>query len=148
MNSTDNIDILAGNLVGELIEAGKTLATAESCTGGWIAKALTDVAGSSHCFGYGIVSYSDAAKQSLLAVKSATLQAHGAVSEMVVEEMAHEGNPQFVGQLGNGFVDKGIEVIPFDRALLGLRLRKAFLPFPAAFVASEPVERAIGRDSV
>jgi nicotinamide-nucleotide amidase len=64
------------------------VATAESCTGGWIAKALTDVPGSSGCFGYGIVSYSNGAKESMLGVKSRTLAEHGAVSEPVVREMA------------------------------------------------------------
>jgi len=88
MNDVDNIAAVAGHLVRELIEAGKTLACAESCTGGWVAKAVTDIAGSSCCFGYGVVSYSDDAKQSLLGVKSATLQKHRAVSEAVVKEMA------------------------------------------------------------
>lgn len=75
-------------LVEALIDAGKTLATAESCTGGWIAKALTDVAGSSACFGYGVVSYSNAAKTALLGVDETTLTEHGAVSEAVVRAMA------------------------------------------------------------
>lgn len=71
-----------------LVDSGKTLATAESCTGGWIAKAITDVPGSSAAYGYGIVSYSNDAKQSLLGVSPATLEAHGAVSEATVREMA------------------------------------------------------------
>lgn len=83
-----DLETLAAALVAELTAAGKTLATAESCTGGWIAKALTDVAGSSACFGFGIVSYSNAAKEALLGVKPATLARHGAVSEAVVHEMA------------------------------------------------------------
>ena len=64
------------------------MATAESCTGGWIAKTLTDVPGSSAVFGYGVVSYSNGAKESILGVRNATLETHGAVSEQVVEEMA------------------------------------------------------------
>ena len=88
MNDTDKIDTLAADLVGELIAAGKSVATAESCTGGWIAKSLTDVGGSSQCFGYGIVSYSNGAKESLLGVNPGTLHEHGAVSEAVVSEMA------------------------------------------------------------
>lgn len=79
---------LAAALVEELLAANLQLATAESCTGGWVAKSITDVAGSSACFGYGIVSYSDAAKQSLLGVSAQTLAAHGAVSEATVREMA------------------------------------------------------------
>ena len=68
--------------------AGKVVCTAESCTGGWIAKALTDVPGSSAAFGYGIVSYSNGAKESMLGVHNLTLEQHGAVSEEVVREMA------------------------------------------------------------
>ena len=75
-------------LVEELVSAGKVVSTAESCTGGWIAKALTDVQGSSQVFAYGIVSYSNGAKESLLGVDGATLASNGAVSEAVVEEMA------------------------------------------------------------
>ncbi|MBT8078703.1 MAG: CinA family protein, partial [Gammaproteobacteria bacterium] len=51
----DSIATLSEALVSELAEAGKTGATAESCTGGWIAKSLTDIAGSSACFAYGVV---------------------------------------------------------------------------------------------
>jgi len=79
---------LATALVGELNRGKMAVATAESCTGGWIAKALTDVPGSSGCFGYGIVSYSNGAKESMLGVETLTLAEHGAVSEAVVREMA------------------------------------------------------------
>ncbi len=88
MPEDPTINELATRLVGELNRKNKAVATAESCTGGWIAKALTDVAGSSGCFGYGIVSYSNGAKESMLDVKSRTLAEHGAVSEPVVREMA------------------------------------------------------------
>jgi nicotinamide-nucleotide amidase len=88
MSESDNIDALAEGLTGELIIAGKSVATAESCTGGWIAKALTDISGSSQCFAYGIVSYSNGAKEAMLDVNPATLVQHGAVSEAVVSEMA------------------------------------------------------------
>lgn len=88
MNEPNPVTVVAETVVGELIATGKTLATAESCTGGWIAKALTDIAGSSQCFGYGIVSYSNGAKESLLGVDPATLHEHGAVSEQVVSQMA------------------------------------------------------------
>ncbi len=79
---------LAQALVDALNVAGKTLTTAESCTGGWIAKALTDIPGSSACFAYGIVSYSNGAKESLLGVRNQTLVDHGAVSAATVAEMA------------------------------------------------------------
>src|SRR5210317_572620 len=87
---------LATTLVGELNSKNKAVATAESCTGGWIAKALTDVPGSSGCFGYGIVSYSNGAKESILGVQNRTLAEHGSVSEPVVREMA-EGTLQLSG---------------------------------------------------
>ena len=90
------ISELATALVGELNRNNKAVATAESCTGGWIAKALTDVPGSSGCFGYGIVSYSNGAKESILGVENRTLVEHGAVSEPVVREMA-EGTLRLSG---------------------------------------------------
>lgn len=67
---------------------GLRIATAESCTGGMVAAALTDVAGSSDVFERGFVTYSNAAKVDLLGVSEATLAAHGAVSEEVAREMA------------------------------------------------------------
>jgi nicotinamide-nucleotide amidase len=88
MTDSDSIWVLAEALVGELIIAGKCISTAESCTGGWIAKSLTDISGSSQCFGYGVVSYSNGAKESMLGVATATLHEYGAVSEAVVREMA------------------------------------------------------------
>ena len=88
MADADSINALAVALVDELLAAGRQVATAESCTGGWIAKSITDVAGSSGCFGLGVVSYSNEAKRSILNVDAATLEAHGAVSEATVREMA------------------------------------------------------------
>lgn len=67
---------------------GVMIATAESCTGGLIAGAITDVPGSSVIFDRGFVTYSNAAKVELLGVKPATLEAYGAVSEEVAAEMA------------------------------------------------------------
>ena len=80
--------MLSEGLVRELLTAGKTVATAESCTGGWVAKSITDISGSSQCFAYGVVSYSNGAKESILGVQAATLTEHGAVSEETVREMA------------------------------------------------------------
>jgi nicotinamide-nucleotide amidase len=89
MADYDSLGKLSEALVRDLAEAGKAVATAESCTGGWIAKSITDVAGSSAVFGYGVVSYSNGAKESILGVQNATIDRHGAVSEEVVEEMAN-----------------------------------------------------------
>jgi nicotinamide-nucleotide amidase len=87
MADHDALYQLAQALVNDLREAGKVVVTAESCTGGWIAKAVTDVPGSSACFGYGIVSYSNGAKESILGVQSPTLEENGSVSEPAVREM-------------------------------------------------------------
>lgn len=67
---------------------GRTLALAESCTGGWIAKCCTDVPGSSAWFHAGWVTYANRAKCELLGVSAASLQRHGAVSEIVAAQMA------------------------------------------------------------
>lgn len=67
---------------------GILIATAESCTGGMVSAALTDVAGSSAMFERGFVTYTNAAKIQVLGVRAATLEAHGAVSEQVAAEMA------------------------------------------------------------
>jgi len=64
------------------------LVTAESCTGGWVAKVITDLSGSSAIFERGFVTYSNTAKQDMLGVSRSTLEAFGAVSEQVVAEMA------------------------------------------------------------
>jgi len=88
MADHESIRKLSEALVSELVSSAKTVSTAESCTGGWVAKAITDTPGSSEVFAYGIVSYSNEAKESLLGVASATLDENGAVSEAVVDEMA------------------------------------------------------------
>ena len=79
---------LARRLGGALLARNLRVATAESCTGGWIAKALTDIPGSSQWLEGGIVAYSNAAKSALLGVPAALIAAHGAVSEQVVRAMA------------------------------------------------------------
>ncbi|MFC3087283.1 CinA family protein [Tabrizicola soli] len=75
-------------LLARARDRGLTVATAESCTGGMVAAALTDVAGSSAVFERGFITYSNAAKLELLGVAPDTLAAHGAVSEPVAREMA------------------------------------------------------------
>ena len=88
MADHESIQKLAAALVQELAAANKAVATAESCTGGWVAKAITDIAGSSAVFGYGVVSYANGAKESFLGVQNQTLEEHGSVSAEVVTEMA------------------------------------------------------------
>ena len=75
--------------VGARLKADREmLVTAESCTGGWAAQAVTSVAGSSAWFDRGFVTYSNAAKQEMLGVRPQTLRVHGAVSEETAREMA------------------------------------------------------------
>ncbi|MBN1086818.1 nicotinamide-nucleotide amidase [Erwinia aphidicola] len=72
----------------QLLARNASVTTAESCTGGWIAKVLTDIAGSSAWFERGFVTYSNEAKQQMVGVSESTLAQFGAVSEQVVREMA------------------------------------------------------------
>ncbi|MBU3696960.1 nicotinamide-nucleotide amidase [Dechloromonas sp.] len=71
-----------------LLARGEWLATAESCTGGWVAQAVTAIAGSSGWFDRGFVTYSNAAKVDMLGVPEVTLERHGAVSEATARAMA------------------------------------------------------------
>lgn len=78
----------ATELLTRALAKGAWIATAESCTGGMISAAITDVAGSSQVFDRGFVTYSNPAKEVMLGVRAATLAAEGAVSEAVAREMA------------------------------------------------------------
>jgi nicotinamide-nucleotide amidase len=83
-----NLDELARTLGRRLLDRGLKLTTAESCTGGWIAKVVTDIPGSSAWLERGFVTYSNDAKLDMLGVKPETLEVYGAVSEAVAREMA------------------------------------------------------------
>ena len=87
-SSNPSIEELVQQLATTLIDKGWMLATAESCTGGMIAAACTDLAGSSQWFERGFVTYSNEAKTDLLGVPAAMIAQHGAVSEEVVRAMA------------------------------------------------------------
>ena len=78
---------LATHIVEEFAEIGAMIATAESCTGGLIAGAITDIAGSSSVFDRGFVTYSNEAKQDMLGVTEKTLEKYGAVSAQTASEM-------------------------------------------------------------
>ncbi|MBV9521938.1 MAG: CinA family protein [Alphaproteobacteria bacterium] len=84
----DDLTAKARAVLDRCRKAGWTLATAESCTGGMIAAALTQIAGSSDVVERGFVTYSNAAKSELLGVPAALIAAHGAVSAEVAEAMA------------------------------------------------------------
>ncbi len=88
MNTETDVNDLVKNIAEWLLARRQMLATAESCTGGLIAAACTDLAGSSAWFERGFVTYSNAAKTELLGVDAALIESHGAVSEPVVRAMA------------------------------------------------------------
>lgn len=96
---TDNI----AAMLASYRAAGMHITTAESCTGGMVAAALTDIAGSSDVFDRGVVTYSNAAKSDLLGVQHNTLERFGAVSEPVAREMAE-------GALARSAADVAISV--------------------------------------
>lgn len=98
-----NITKLVEQLAVLLLKSNKTLAVAESCTGGWIAKVLTDVSGSSAWFDRGFVTYTNIAKQEMLGVAAKTLDKYGAVSQATVEQMA-------IGALKNSHADYSLSV--------------------------------------
>jgi nicotinamide-nucleotide amidase len=124
---TDALEDAAVALGRALADAGLVLATAESCTGGWISKCVTDVAGSSGWLDRGFVTYSNAAKQDMLGVHAETLRAHGAVSEPVVREMAAGALSRSVAQVAvavsgvagpaGGTADKPVGMVCFGFAL-------------------------------
>ncbi len=116
--------------LGEALQArGLAVATAESCTGGWVAKAITDIPGSSTWLERGFVTYSNSAKQEMLKVSAETLSRFGAVSEAVVKEMAkgalrhsHAGISVAVSGIagpGGGSLEKPVGTVWFAWALKG-----------------------------
>ena len=84
----DTLKMLARRIGARLKKRRLKLATAESCTGGWIAQAVTSVSGSSAWFDRGFVTYSNSAKRELLGVRARTLSRYGAVSRETAREMA------------------------------------------------------------
>ncbi len=93
---------LATQTVQRLINANKTLAVAESCTGGWLSKILTDVSGISAIYKGGVCSYSNDIKVKILGVKEDTLSNFGAVSEQTARQMANGVRESFGSDIGIG----------------------------------------------
>jgi nicotinamide-nucleotide amidase len=104
--------------LGRLLKAnGKKITTAESCTGGWIAQAITDVSGSSAWFDRGFITYSNAAKVQMLGVSPQTLEKYGAVSaeaaaEMAAGALAHSDADMAVAVTGIAGPDGGTQEKP------------------------------------
>ena len=86
--NSPSITSIAQRLGQSLLRKNAKLTTAESCTGGGIAEAITAIAGSSQWFEFGYITYANKAKTTLLGVEQHTLDSYGAVSEQVVEQMA------------------------------------------------------------
>jgi nicotinamide-nucleotide amidase len=86
--SDEELHQLATALADKLLARGWMLATAESCTGGWVGQLLTSLAGSSQWYERGFITYANAAKIEMLGVPAATIEAHGAISEETASAMA------------------------------------------------------------
>jgi len=84
----DELSQLAAQVGAALKTHGMLLASAESCTGGWVGEVVTSIAGSSHWYDRGFITYTNQSKQEMLGVSANTLAAYGAVSEQTVREMA------------------------------------------------------------
>jgi nicotinamide-nucleotide amidase len=116
--------------VGEcLLARGLMVVTAESCTGGWVAQAITAIAGCSRWFERGFITYSNIAKMEVLGVQATTLERHGAVSEATVREMAEGALARSHGQVavavsgvagpGGGSLEKPVGTICLAWATIG-----------------------------
>lgn len=120
---------LANKIAAALSERKLMLALAESCTGGWMAKVLTDIPGSSHWFERGFVTYTNPSKQEMLGVSAARLEKYGAVSVQTVAEMARGALENSHAQLsvaisgiagpGGATVDKPVGMVCFAWAMVG-----------------------------
>ena len=125
----EEIDALARRVLDEARARGRQIATAESCTGGLVAGALTAIAGSSDVVRGGLVTYSNAAKRDLLGVDEALLARHGAVSEPVARAMAEGALAPLDADLavaitgvagpGGGSADKPVGLVHFATAVRG-----------------------------
>jgi len=142
--------------VGEaLLARGWQLATAESCTGGAIAAAITDIAGSSQWFDRGFVTYSNQSKQDMLGVRAETLQTAGAVSEATVAEMVRGALARSQAQVtlavsgiagpGGGSADKPVGTVCLAWAVEGEQpvVRTEHFAGDRAAVRVQTVERAL-----
>jgi len=149
------VNPLVESLAAQLLARGWRLATAESCTGGLLAAACTDLAGSSRWFERGWVTYSNEAKQADLGVAPATLARHGAVSEAVVRAMAEGARTRSGAQLAvsisgiagpdGGTPDKPVGLVWFAVACEGLPTVATQRQFPGdrAAVRAASVQAAL-----
>lgn len=147
---------LARQVLAACEERGIMLATAESCTGGMIAAALTDIAGSSTVVDRGFVTYSNEAKTEMVGVRLETLETHGAVSretaiEMAAGALAHSRagiavSVTGVAGPGGGSVEKPVGLVWFGLAVKGrppVAKRRLFEDKGRAFIRKESVKTAL-----
>jgi nicotinamide-nucleotide amidase len=147
---------LARQVLAACEERGIMLATAESCTGGMIAAALTDIAGSSTVVDRGLVTYSNEAKTEMLGVRPETLEAHGAVSRETALEMAAGALDRSragiavsvtgVAGPGGGSAEKPVGLVWFGLAVEGrqpVAERRLFEDKGRAFIREESVKTAL-----
>lgn len=152
------VEDLLPRLAAHLLASGRRLVTAESCTGGWIAKVCTDLPGSSGWFLGGAVVYDNALKATVLGVNPQTLAEAGAVSEAVVREMAAGALERLGGDVAvavsgvagpdGGTPDKPVGTVWFAwgrRGAQGTMVRTALERFPGDrdAVRRQAVERAL-----
>jgi nicotinamide-nucleotide amidase len=133
MDSPGDVELarLAQAIGGRLQANRDMLVTAESCTGGWIAKTVTDIAGSSAWFDCGMAAYSYEAKQALLGVRPQTLEEHGAVSretviEMVSGALVHSGATVAVAVTGIAGPGGGMEDKPVGTVWIAWKRRGGY----------------------
>jgi len=155
MSDADLIAARVTKLAALLEARGLKFSCAESCTGGWLAKCLTDRPGSSVWFEFGFVTYGNNAKQKLLGVRVATLDTHGAVSQQAAQEMATGARRVSGADLavaitgiagpGGGTADKPVGTVWFAWAgpdgILGAELR--VFPGDRAAIRSQAVAAAL-----
>jgi len=148
--------MLAAKVLRTLEKKGLKLATAESCTGGMVSAALTDLAGASNVFERGFVTYSNEAKMELLGVSEETLSQHGAVSAETAREMA-EGALRHsradmavsitgIAGPGGGSAEKPVGLVWFGLAVKGKEPRaekRIFLAGERAIVRRDSVATAL-----
>lgn len=152
----DHVTHLAADVVAKAQAAGVMIATAESCTGGLICGALTEIAGSSAVVDRGFVTYSNEAKQEMLGVSAETLAAHGAVSPQTAEAMAagalERSNAHIAVSVtgiagpGGGSANKPVGTVDFGLAVKGAETRtcrKQFATSERSAIRLATVEKAL-----
>ena len=152
----DTIRSLAAQLGRQLLDHDRMVTTAESCTGGLVASALTDIAGSSGWFERGFVTYSNQAKVEMLGVEADLIETHGAVSEEVARAMAEGALVESRAQLavsitgvagpGGGTRDKPVGTVCFAWVGLEQPVQSETMHFAGdrARVREQSVRHALG----